>query len=249
MGWSFDRRLNVFRAKSSTWRAFFMRKLPEGQIMGIHNKTYRNFEKYSQGRVPAGLRLLAGAALAVGLSACQMSAIGGQSSRTELAEALSEYRIVPASRAYVSVPNALLVMERDLGVALEQRITLPNATTLTGENTIQLRAQTSRSSSASRLQLNEILSQFGGAPSPFRSINDSSLSSSTDQYGDVTYTSMRPGGDVTCVLAFRRSQIGARALPRGSSSLDLMMRNCVNGSVQDALAPLGPQAFTLGLAQ
>lgn len=217
--------------------------------MSIQNKAYQNFGNPLRRRVPISLRLIAGIALAMGLSACQMSTGGGQSSRTELAEALSEYRVVPASRAYVSAPQALLVMERDLGVALEQRITLPNATSLTGENIIQLRAQTSRSSGSTRLQLSEILSQFGGAPSPFTAVNESSLSSSTDQYGDVTYTSMRPGGDVTCVLAFRRSQIGARALPRGSSALDLMMRNCVNGSVQDALAPLGPQAFTLGLAQ
>lgn len=178
-----------------------------------------------------------------------MTSQGGQTSRTELAEALSEFRIVPTGRAFVSVPNALLVLERDLGVALEQRITLPNTTSLAGENTIQLRAQTSRSSSTTRLQLTEILAQFGGVPSPFRALEESSLSSTTDQYGDVTYTATRPGGDVTCVLAFRRSQIGARALPRGSSALDLMMRNCVTGSVQDALAPLGPQAFSLGLAR
>ncbi|MCC5964868.1 MAG: hypothetical protein JJU24_01915 [Natronohydrobacter sp.] len=217
--------------------------------MDIHNPISRNCIHPRQGRISTGLRLVAGLALAVGLSACQMSSQGGQTSRTELAEALSEYRIVPTGRAFVSVPNALLVMERDLGVALEQRITLPNATTLAGENTIQLRAQTSRSSSATRLQLTEILAQFGGVPSPFRALDESSLSSSTDQYGDVTYTVTRPGGDVTCVLAFRRSQIGARALPRGSSALDLMMRNCVTGSVQDALAPLGPQAFSLGVAR
>ncbi len=217
--------------------------------MGFENQLFRNIVDSALGRMSTGLRLVAGIALAVGVSACQMTSQGGQSSRTELAEALSEYRIVPAGRAFITVPNAILVMERDLGVALEQRITLPNATTLAGENTIQLRAQTSRSSSPTRLQLTEVLAQFGGVPSPFRALDDSGLSSSSDQHGDVTYTVLRPGGDVTCVLAFRRSRIGARPLPRGSSALDMMMRNCVAGSVQDALAPLGPQAFSLGVAR
>lgn len=217
--------------------------------MGICKPFFRNDTASLQTYMRAGIRFAAGVALAVGLGACQMTSQGAQGSRTELAEALSEYRIVPAGRAFVTVPNALLVMERDLGVAIEQRITLPNTTTLAGENIIQLRAQTSRSSSVTRLQLTEVLAQFGGVPAPFRALDESSLSSVTDQYGDMTYTVARPGGDVTCVLAFRRSRIGARALPRGSSALDIMMRNCVTGSVQDALAPLGPQAFSLGVAR
>lgn len=183
------------------------------------------------------------------LGACQMTGSGTSSSPTELAEALSEYRVVPATRAFVNVPNSLVVMERNLGVATEQRVTLPNLTSLAGENTILLRAQSNRSANRSRLLLDDVLAQFGGAPAPFGTVNDSSLSSRSDQYGDITYTTLRPGGDVTCVLAFRRSQIGARALPSGTAALDLMMRNCVSGSVEDALSPIGPAAFGLGLAR
>jgi len=182
-----------------------------------------------------------------GISACQMGLPGSSSSPTELAEALNEYRIVPASRAYINVPTAMLVMERDLGTAIEQRVTLPNATSLRGENTIMLRAQTTRSASSTRLVLNDVLAQFGGAPSPFSNISDDALTAQSDQYGDITYTVARPGGDVTCVLAFRRAQTGGRALPRGASALDIMMRNCISGSVDQALAPLGPTAFGLGL--
>lgn len=183
------------------------------------------------------------------LVACGGTGIGSSGSRTEQAEALSEYRIVPTGRAFVTVPNALLVMERDLGVAVEQRITLPNMTSLSGENVILLRAQTTRSASPTALQLTDLLNQFGGPPSPFRSLTETGLNSVTDDYGDMTYSVLRPGGDVTCVLAFRRSRIGARALPRGSSALDMMMRNCVSGSVETALAPLGAAAFGLGLAR
>ena len=191
-------------------------------------------------------RLSLGAALVLGLSACQMGLSGERSSPTELAEALSEYRVVPASRAFVNVPSALLVMERDLGVATEQRVTLPNATSLAGENVILLRAQT-RGTSGTRLLLNDVLAQFGGPPAPFSSVSEGGLTATTDQHGDITYTVAQPGGGVTCVLAFRRSQIGGRALPRGTSALDLMMRNCVSGTAAQALEPIGAQAFGLGV--
>ena len=181
------------------------------------------------------------------LSACQMSSPDRTTSPTELAEALNEYRIVPASRAYINAPSAVLVMERNLGDATEQRITLPNTTSLSGENTILLRAQSPRSASATRLVLRDVLAQFGGTPSPFSNVTDGALSARSDPYGDITYTVARPGGDITCVLAFRRSQTGARALPRGATALDLMMRNCVSGSLEQALSPLGPSAFGLGV--
>lgn len=174
-----------------------------------------------------------------------MASFQGESP-TELAEALTEYRVVPASRALINAPHALIVLERELDGVLEQRITLPNATSLKGENVILLRAQTSRAASRSRLVLDNVLQQFGGTPTPFTSIPESALTATSDAYGDITYTTQRPGGDLTCVLAFRRSQIGSRPLPRGASSLDIMLRNCVSGSTERALQPvMGSDAFGL----
>ncbi len=181
------------------------------------------------------------------LSACQgfiPANVTGQSP-TELAEAVTEFRVVPASRALINVPNALVVLERNLDGALEQRITLPNNTSLAGENQIILRAQTSRTASATRLVLDDVLIQFGGAPTPFGGITDAALTATSDQYGDITYTTLSPGGDLVCALAFRRTQIGSRALPTGASSLDIMMRNCVSGSLEATLAPIGDRAFGL----
>lgn len=181
------------------------------------------------------------------LSACGIRLPGDTSSPTELAEAVTEYRVVPASRAFISVPSAMLVMERDLGGAVEQRITLPNATSLAGENTIRLRAQKGTLARGTRFVLEEQLAQFGGAPRPFTGIAEGGLTATTDEFGDITYSSMSPGGNVTCVLAFRRTQTASRALPRGTGALDIMMRNCVSGSVDRALAPIGARAFGLGL--
>lgn len=195
------------------------------------------------------LNRLALALVGIGLlSACQgliPANVTGQSP-TELAEAVTEFRVVPPSRGLINVPNALVVLERNLDGAVEQRITLPNTTSLAGENLILLRAQTSRTASASRLVLADVLIQFGGAPTPFSGITESSLTATSDQYGDITYSTLRPGGDLVCVLAFRRTQIGSRALPTGASSLDIMLRNCVSGSLEAALAPIGDGAFGLG---
>lgn len=187
---------------------------------------------------------LAGIAM---LSACGLRLPGNTDSPTALAEAVTEFRVVPASRAFISVPQAMIVMERDLGGSVEQRITLPNATSLAGENKIMLRAQKAGYARGSRFVLDEQLSQFGGAPSPFNGVSEGALTATSDSFGDITYTTIRPGGDVVCVLAFRRTQTASRALPRGSRALDIMMRNCVSGTVEKALSPIGATAFGLGL--
>lgn len=164
---------------------------------------------------------------------------------TEQDEAINEFRVVPNTRSFLNAPNALIVLERQLGNAVEQRVTLPNPTSLAGENLILMRAQTPRTASATRLVLRDVLEQFGGPPTPFGTITDSSLTATSDAYGDLTYTVMRPGGDLVCVLAFRRTQTASRMLPSGASALDIMMRNCVPGSLEAALAPIGAGAFGL----
>jgi hypothetical protein len=195
-----------------------------------------------------GIHFVAAMGAGLMLAACQqlVPAPLRTDSPTELSEAIVEFRIVPSSRAFINAPQALLVLERQLDGALEQRITLPNATSLAGENVILMRAQTERTASVSRLVLNDVLLQFGGPPTPFGEITDSALAATSDPYGDITYSVLRPGGDLTCVLAFRRTQTASRALPAGATALDIMMRNCVSGSLEAALAPLGAAAFGLG---
>lgn len=190
------------------------------------------------------LAILFGAAF---LAACGLRLPGDTDSPTELAEATTEFRVVQSTRAFISVPQALLVMERDLGGAVEQRVTLPNQTTLAGENMIMLRAQRAGYARGTRFVLSEQLSQFGGAPAPFTGVSEGALTATTDSFGDITYTTIRPGGDIVCVLAFRRTQTASRALPSGTRALDIMLRNCVSGSVEQALAPIGASAFGLGL--
>ncbi|MCB1361647.1 MAG: hypothetical protein KDJ96_11495, partial [Rhodobacteraceae bacterium] len=139
----------------------------------------------------------------------------------ETLENTVEYTIVPPSRAMVNAPQALVVFERNLGGALEQRIVLPNATAVAGDNVLHVRAQTSRSAELGRLDFNEIETRFGGLPPPFQQLNEGSLSSGSDSLGSYVFARESVGTNTVCVLVLRRLGVGARPLPRGTQALDV----------------------------
>jgi hypothetical protein len=140
----------------------------------------------------------------------------------------------------------LVVFERNLGGAVEQRIVLPNPTTVRGDNQLHIRAQTADSARLGEFDFNEILARFGGLPAPFERINESPLNSGTDSLGSYIYARENVGTSTLCVLVMRRIGVGARPLPRGTQALDVVMRNCVNGTLEEALAPMSER--TLGIS-
>lgn len=156
----------------------------------------------------------------------------------ETLENTVQYSVVPPTRAMVNAPNALLVFERNLGGAVEQRVVLPNPTAVRGDNVIHIRAQTSDSARLGQFSFNEVEERFGGLPAPFGRINEGGLSSGSDSMGRYVYARENVGTSAVCVLVLRRIGIGARPLPRGTQALDVVMRNCVNGTVEQALAPM-----------
>jgi hypothetical protein len=164
----------------------------------------------------------------------------------ETLENTVEYAVVQPSRAMVNAPDALLVFERNLDGAIEQRIILPNATAVRGDNLVHIRAQTGRSAELGRFDFDEMQARFGGLPAPFERLEDSSLSTGSDSLGSYVYASETVGSNTLCVLMMRRMGAGARPLPRGTQALDVMMRNCVNGTLEQALAPMSDRAFAVG---
>ena len=164
----------------------------------------------------------------------------------ETLENVAEYTIVPSTRAMVNAPTALLVFERSLGRAVEQRIVLPNDTAVSGDNVIHVRAQTSDTAQLSEFSFDEIAARFGGLPAPFERQETNRLSSGRDSLGAYLFAREQMGVGATCVLVIRRIGVGARPLPRGTQALDMVMRNCVNGTVEQALAPLGERALAVG---
>lgn len=156
----------------------------------------------------------------------------------EMMEHSAEYSVVPASRAMVHASEALVVMERNLGAAIEQRVVLPNATALRGDNVIHIRAQTSASVRLGEFNFSELTTRFGGIPTPFQRLTDGMLMSGEDTLGSFVYASETVGAGTLCVLVLRRLTVESRPLPRGAQAMDVMMRNCVEGSLEQALAPI-----------
>jgi hypothetical protein len=160
----------------------------------------------------------------------------------------AEFGIVPATRAMVHAPQALLVMERRLGGAVEQRIVLPNATSVRGDNVLHVRAQTETTARSGEFNFNDIAVRFGGLPAPFERANPGSLLSGSDALGSYVYARENLGIDTVCVLVLRRLGPGARPLPRGTQSLDIILRNCVVGTLEQALAPMSDRAMAVAAA-
>lgn len=158
-------------------------------------------------------------------------------------ERTTEYTMIPASRALVHQPDAVLVMQRSFAEAIDQKIILPNDTALRGDNTIRLRAQTRSTARLHEFSYSEVVSRFGGLPAPFEDLSENNLRSGRDGLGAYVYASRQVGVDVNCVLVMRRLTGAARPLPRGTHALDIVMRNCVRGSTEQALAPLGERAL------
>lgn len=160
----------------------------------------------------------------------------------------TEFGVVPAARALVHSPQALLVLERNLGGALDQRIVLPNTTAVRGDNLMLVRAQTGDSARPTEFNLAEIEARFGGLPVPFQSVNPGGLVSGTDSLGSFVYARQDMGTDTVCVLVLRRIGAGARPLPRGVHALDVILRNCVVGTVEQALAPMSDRSMAMAAA-
>ena len=158
----------------------------------------------------------------------------------------AEMVVVPPRRALVHVPDAMLVLERAFGAALDQRIYMPNNTAIRGDNVLALRAQTDLSARPQEFNFAEISARLGGMPSPFERTNPGGLLSGTDSLGSYVYARENIGVDTVCVLVLRRLSGNARPLPRGYHAIDIILRNCVVGSLEQALAPMSDR--TLGVA-
>ncbi len=138
------------------------------------------------------------------------------------------------------------MVQRKVGGASEQMIGLENSTTLEGDNLLLLIARVPEGLSAGRFTLDRLLDRVGGPPSPFTRVNDNSLRSATDGVGTYFWLEYSAGSQVNCVLAFRRMQGNSRVLPRGTNAMEVLLRNCVIGTVDEALAPIREPQISLG---
>jgi hypothetical protein len=141
-------------------------------------------------------------------------------------------------RSWAAPQGSMINITRSLGTEAEQIIGLVNETTIKGDNLLWLRARVPDGANPGRFNLEDFLSRTEGVPVPFSRVSDANLRQGTDSLGTYFYLEWRSGSSTNCVLAFRRIAGAARILPRGTNVLEVMLRNCVQGPIADALAPI-----------
>jgi hypothetical protein len=152
------------------------------------------------------------------------------------------YQSQPLSSAWISVPEAEMVLERRYRAVSEQRILLPNLTAMRGENFILLQAERSPLSLGGRFRPADLLASTQGTPVPFERFEELTFRTSEDVLGLMSWASWTNNAGLNCVLAFRRLDASSRTVLRGTPAMDMMLRNCLHGSEEEALAPIGPAA-------
>ena len=117
------------------------------------------------------------------------------------------------SQAWVGYPGTQLVLERRYRNVSEQRILLPNTTTLPGDNFVFMMTQGSNLTSLGRFQPLIIRRRNGEPPLPFTSFRDLTITTEEDVLGTLHWARWTNG---TCGLAFRRLDAACPVAPPAS---------------------------------
>lgn len=152
-------------------------------------------------------------------------------------EAETPFTALSLRAAWVNAPGAVLVMQRGLRNGAEQRIGLRNLTTVPGDNIVYLRTRFTEGGTG-RLRFEDFMRRIGGAPSPFQDFDPGALVTAEDEAGPYLWAEQRINDSTVCVIGLRRLPSGARQLPDGADVMDILLRNCLQGSAEQALAPL-----------
>jgi len=185
-------------------------------------------------------RLLA-KTLGFGLAACLLAGCSPDPAhfsltRSQIAER-TPFVPVATSQAWVNAGDIRSVLQRDLGAETEQKIGLANRTSVAGDNVILLRTRAGRAN-LGRLRFEDLVARFGGLPHPFTDLGSGDLLQASDEIGNYFWAGQTIGESTSCILGIRRVDGGMRQLPGGAGIMDIIVRNCVNGTQQEALAPL-----------
>lgn len=169
------------------------------------------------------------------LAAC---AVAGSSYDIETLEQTAQFGTTPNGQVWALPQGRIISLERNLSPEYEQKIGLRNDTTLPGDNFLWLRARVPSGYPAGQFRLVDFMERAGEVPSPFQTISDNDLRTGYDALGTYFYLIHRTGGETNCVLAFRRIESGLRVMPRGTSVMEVLLRNCVRGAPEQALGPI-----------
>ena len=185
------------------------------------------------------IRLIAGPIICALLSGCVFSAdtIDTIGLTQKQIEDRSSFVAVPSGQAWVNPPGKTVVMQRALRGGAEQRVGLNNLVAMPGDNVLILRTRSGYLASA-RFRFEEFMTRIGGAPAPFTHISSGDLLTAEDSLGTYFWAEETAGSSVSCVFAIRRLTSNDRDLPQDAQVLDILLRNCISGTSEEALAPI-----------
>lgn len=158
-----------------------------------------------------------------------------------------EFFLEPVRNAWAAEAEALVLAQRRLPRAREQLIGLTNDTTLRGDNFILLVAYGSPAHVPRSFTLESVLERVGGVPFPFETLSDAELKRRRDGLGTTLWKEFDTRTGVNCVLALRRLEFDTRILPANTAAMEVVLRNCVTGSTEEALEPVGPDRLAVGI--
>lgn len=181
----------------------------------------------------------------LGLAACT-TAPGLFAVGTDVMRHVTQYSLGRLDRLWAAPPAPLVMIQRQIGSESQQLIALENTTTLEGDNFLLLIARLPDGRNAGRFILKDFIARVGGAPYPFRTVSESSLRSAEDSAGSYFWLQYNAGAQTSCVLAFRRLEGSARVLPSGTNVMEALLRNCVVGTVEEALLPILGTQISVG---
>lgn len=170
------------------------------------------------------------------LSGCALGPDGQLLTQGQAEERVS-MQPVPLTQSWINAPDAQLILQRDLGFGSEQKISLRNRTLVPEDNVIVLRTR-SGVSAGGTLRFEEFVRRVGEIPFPFENLSSGELISASDELGSYLWTEKQVGEGTVCVFGIRRLDSSMRQIPAGDSVMDVMLRNCVTGTADDALQPL-----------
>jgi hypothetical protein len=171
------------------------------------------------------------------LTGCARAPLQIAPSDREMASS-TQFVSVRSPRAWVNLPTALMVTQRALRDSEEQRIGLPNSTTVAGDNLVILRAHSPRGADHGRLVFTDFMRRIGSPPTPFERLASGEMRTGEDSLGHYLWAEQRTGSGTICILGMRRLTEMDRQIPNKYAVLDVMVRNCVDGPVDQALLPI-----------
>lgn len=153
---------------------------------------------------------------------------------------VAQFRITERASAWSAQAGTAVLLRRVLPGERQQLIGLVNDTAVRGDNFLLLVAYGAPNSIPPGPKLETVLERVGGVPYPFENLSDSDLYQKRDALGPYFWKEFM-AEQTRCVLAVRRLDFDSRIIPAGSSAMEVVLRNCVDGTFEEAIAPLQPQ--------